>query len=206
MEVRLSSQLKTELSVLKDEVNALREVMSMHKSSPFSTLPVSSVDMSAPAAGDNEIVVNTPSSASSVSFANLARELQSAPSNHFSSASISNKQSARRPTAICGKALDMSSLAVEGVRRANVFITRLRPDTTKVDVTDLIMSCFPVCTSVKVEKLETRFETYSSFQAELYVKRSKFDELITDIYMAGSCWPSGILVRRFYHTKNGVQK
>jgi hypothetical protein len=112
---------------------------------------------------------------------------------------------ARRPAAICGKALGSSSLAVDGIRRADVFITRLRPDTTTDDVSDLIRDTFPYCTSVKAERLETRYNTYASFRAELCVKRSKFDDLISAVYMEDS-WPSGVLVRRFFRTNNGAKK
>ena len=151
-------------------------------------------------AGDKEI----PALAStSVSFASLPRDLQSVPGNQFPVAGPS-KKTARRPAAICDKARDTSSLAVEGIRRADVFITRLRPDTTAANVSDLIKDCFPTCTSVKVETLEARFDTYSSFRAELYVTRSQFENLISCVYMEDR-WPSGVLVRRFFRTKNGAR-
>ena len=74
----------------------------------------------------------------------------------------------RRSAAICGKANGESLLAAEGVRRADMFLTRLRPDTTDTGVVDLITKTFPMCISVKVEKLETRFDTYASFRIELF--------------------------------------
>lgn len=183
---------------LKDIVNKLQSKPVAHL--PSTSLVNLSADASVAVSGDNEILTTTPSS---VSFASLARDLQSAPGNQFSSAGHGKKPT-RRPAAICGKARDTSSLAVEGVRRADVFITRLRPDTTTANVSELIKVCFPVCTSVKAEKLETRFDTYSSFRVELYVRRSQFDDLISSVYMEDS-WPSGILVRRFFRTKDGAR-
>jgi hypothetical protein len=93
-------------------------------------------------------------------------------------------------------------MAVDGMRRAHIFMSRFCPETTTDDVISLTNNVLTNCADVKVEKLKTRFDTYASFNVEICVTRSNFDDLIANIYSAET-WPEGILVRRFYRNKNG---
>ena len=105
--------------------------------------------------------------AARISYTDMVMKLSVTPSSLPRSAkefdlsllSVVNKKPVRRPAAIYGKALDKTSLAAEGVRRADVFISRLRPDTTDSSVLDLIKGRFPVCTAVKVKKLVTKYDS-----------------------------------------------
>jgi hypothetical protein len=115
-----------------------------------------------------------------------------------------NNKPARRSQLICGKATDQTMIAVDGLRRANIFMTRFNPDTTTTDIETLIKNVVPKCSSVKAEKQQTRFDTYSSFSAEICVSRSNFEELIGSVYSADT-WPAGILVRRFYRIRHGIK-
>jgi len=86
------------------------------------------------------------------------------------------------------------------------FVFRLRPETSTDEVVSLLNETFPTCCSVKAVKLDTRFNSYSSFQVEIYVKRSEFDIMLSSVYMEDN-WPYGVLVRRFFrNNKNGVKK
>ena len=196
-------QLQEEIAVLKDTVLSLNDTVIKLQSKPVA------LNLSTPPVNPSTGVLDTVSGASELpatlpSYCSITtRNLQPTSGNQSVPASHRRKV-APRPAAICGKARGMSSLAVEGVRRADIFISRLRPDTTVANASALIKECFPLCVSVKSVKLDTRFDTYASFHAELCVQRSQFDDLISCLYKEDS-WPSGILVRRFFRTKNGAQ-
>lgn len=148
--------------------------------------------------------VSTAVSSAPTSFASLAKDLQSSTILPFRAGSQHMRSKQRRP-AICGKGLVSASLAVEGCKRADLFVTRLRPDTSLEEITNLVKDTFPSCLSVNAVKLVTKFDTYSSFRIELLVARSGFEGLMASVY-AEESWPSGILVRRYFRsTKNGVK-
>jgi prefoldin subunit 5 len=179
---------------IRDEVHSLKAAVNQLQMTSTNAL---SVVTSAQSLSNNHSAESAAPAAAS--FASLAKNLQSAPGIQLASTS---KKPARRATAVCGKATGKSLLVVDGIRRVDIFVTRLRPDTTTESVSNLIKDSFPLCTSVAVEKLETRFDTYASFRAELCVKRSQFDTLIESVYAEDS-WPSGVLVRRYFRNNNG---
>jgi len=115
---------------------------------------------------------------------------------------LDETRNVRRIQLIYGKDKGQHMKAVDGTRRVNIFMTRFDPNVTSTDIEALIKDAVPNCTGVKVEKQPTRYETYSSFSAELCVTRTNFDNLRLSVYSADS-WPDGILVRRFYRTKHG---
>lgn len=148
--------------------------------------------------------VSTAVSSAPTSFASLAKDLQSSTILPFRAGSQHMRSKQRRP-AICGTGLASASLAVEGCKRADLFVTRLRPETSLEEITNLVKDTFPSCLSVNAVKLVTKFDTYSSFRIELLVARSGFEGLMASVY-AEESWPSGILVRRYFRsTKNGVK-
>jgi len=109
-----------------------------------------------------------------------------------------NRRTNRQPQSICGKATGQSTMAVDGLRRCNIFMTLFCPETTTGDIELLVDNVLSKLNAVRVEKQKTRFDSYSSFSV---VARSNFDELIDAVYSADT-WPTGILVRRFYRSKN----
>lgn len=137
------------------------------------------------------------------SFATIAGELmRSANSGEQLFEMKSKNKTSHRTQLICGKASGQTRMAVDGMRRAHIFMSRFCPETTTDDVISLTNNVLTNCADVKVEKLKTRFDTYASFNVEICVTRSNFDDLIANIYSAET-WPEGILVRRFYRNKNG---
>jgi len=150
-------------------------------------------------------------SASSVSYSVIAQKLK----DTVDTSALSFKTAARetkkqyKTAVVCGKAggsSSTSSLAVDNDRRIDIFVSRLRPETSTDEVVSLVNETFPTCCSVKAVKLDTRFNSYSSFQVEIYVKRSEFDIMLSSVYMEDN-WPYGVLVRRFFrNNKNGVKK
>jgi prefoldin subunit 5 len=182
------SKLTVEMNTLKDTISSLQTRATHHSPSTMPAVPTTEVTI-APS--------TTIPCSEERSFASLARELQSIP---MATTTLGKKT---RRTAICGKATsDASIRAVEGLRRADIFISRLDPNTTTDDVVNLIRSSFHQCCSAKAEKLKTKFDTYASFRAELFTARSNFDELIESVYNE-DLWPSGMLVRRYFRPKNG---
>ena len=74
---------------------------------------------------------------------------------------------------------------------ADVFISRLNPDTSESDMTYFVKLLFPQATNVTCTELKTKFDSYSSFRIVLNginFKDSSNPE----------SWPSGVLIQRFY--------
>jgi len=204
--IRQVNELKT--SLLKHEADhlvAFNDLRCQLNSATNALLPTATTTSSADTVAGNSV-----NATEHISFAGLAKDLITTPGGLQRAATHSNNNNnntRHRRVAICGKAgSDTSSLVAEGIRRAHIFVSRLRPDTDSGTVITLVKDVFPACDMVKAEKLETKFDTYASFRVELYAKRSNFDDLLTSIYDEDS-WPSGILVRRFYrtNTNNGVK-
>jgi len=74
---------------------------------------------------------------------------------------------------------------------ADVFVSRLNPETSENDTTQFVKLQFPQVTDVICTKLKTKFDTYSSFKITLSGINFK-DSLNPD------CWPNGVLIKRFY--------
>ena len=139
------------------------------------------------------------------SFANVADDLSRSASTGeqlFASNTSAVKRSANRTKPIVGKLTGTYVSSVNGIRRANVFVTRLSPEATETDIEALVSEILPGCVAMKAERLITRFDTYSSFSLELCVNRSDFDNLLAAVYSENT-WPNGIMVRRFFRSKHG---
>lgn len=198
-EVREIAQLKTELEQLKAEVKVLTQ--SRHDAD--NRVPNNANQW--PRLSENQAVAVDQSAPVKMTFANVAENLAHSANTGEKPFNLKrNNRPARRSQLICGKATNQTMIAVDGLRRANIFLTRLNPDTTTTDIETLIKNVVPKCSSVKAEKQQTRFDTYSSFSAEICVSRSNFEELIGSVYSADT-WPAGILVRRFYRIRNGAK-
>lgn len=191
----LADSVKDQLSELQKEVVALSEAVKhepvLQRSSTVSeVLPVlsSSTSLLGVAAQTTSPMIST--------FAETARNLVTK-----SGSLVDTKK--RHPTAVYGKKVSTSVKAIEGIRRADIFVSRLHPKSLPDDVVRMVRCAFPDCLSVSAEKLETRFDTYSSFHVELCTSRSAFGTLLDSLYDPES-WPEGILVRRFFRlSRNG---
>ena len=193
-EVREVTQLKIELENLKVEFHNMKLQSAKPKHDHW-PMPAHNTTLSNPAAELNGSV-NT-------SFAAVAGELvRAGKSGEKLFETKPKSRTTRRPKPICGKATGQSTVAVDGIRCANIFMTRFCPETMTGDIESLVKSVLPKVSSVKVEQQKTRFDSYSSFSVEICVARSNFDELIGAVYSPDT-WPAGILVRRYYRNKNG---
>ena len=154
-------------------------------------------NLNADTAAQKDIISESPRT----SLADVAKALQMAPDKPFQETT-----NTRRQISICGKSQRTSSMAVEGVRRINVFVSRLLPNVTEHEIVNLVKDTFPSCTSVTAEKLQTRFDSYASFHVELFVARSGFDDVIQSMY-SDENWPAGVLIRRFFRNtkQHGTQ-
>lgn len=203
-EVREVTQLKTELEHLKAEVIALSQIRNEVDSMKLQFAKPTNDHW--PSLADNPVMPNPATDLIGpvkTSFAAVAEDLvRSVNSGEMPFEVKPNKRTNRRPQPICGKATGQSMMAVDSMRRCNIFMTRCRPETTTGDIESLVKNVLQKLNTVRVEKQKTRFESYSSFSIELCVARSNFDELIEAVYSADT-WPTGILVRRFYRSKNG---
>ena len=74
---------------------------------------------------------------------------------------------------------------------ADVFVSRLNPDTSESDMTYFVKLQFPQATNVTCTKLKTKFDSYSSFRIMLNGINFK-DSLNPE------SWPNGVLIKRFY--------
>ena len=74
---------------------------------------------------------------------------------------------------------------------ADVFVSRLNPETSESDMTYFVKLQFPEATNVTCTKLKTKFDSYSSFRITLNGINFK-DSLNPE------SWPNGVLIKRFY--------
>ncbi|KAI8496677.1 ATP-binding cassette sub- A member 5 [Branchiostoma belcheri] len=95
-----------------------------------------------------------------------------------------------RSRAVVGTATS-SSLSAAKSRPAEIFVTRLKPDTQLCDLEKFLDDNLSEKCSVSCTKLKTRYDGYSSFC--IVVDKNAVPELLSP-----SFWPCGILVRRFH--------
>ncbi len=78
-------------------------------------------------------------------------------------------------------------------RHTAVFLSRLDPDTKCDDIIEYARDNLKM--SITCEKLQTKFDTYSSF---------KIDVTCIDPSTLLNCdkWPAGVLIRKFYVKKS----
>nr|XP_006823137.1 PREDICTED: uncharacterized protein LOC102807118 [Saccoglossus kowalevskii] len=70
-----------------------------------------------------------------------------------------------------------------------LFVTRLAPSTTEQDICSYVNQVFDI--KVKCEKLETKFDTYASFQVKTTISLAR-------CLLSPTSWPNGILIPKFY--------
>ncbi|XP_070546947.1 uncharacterized protein [Ptychodera flava] len=110
------------------------------------------------------------------------------------SARRSNKRS---KTFITGSNTETCTLkAVNTAPRVELFVSRLSPQTTADEITSHLHNIG--FKDVKSVPLQTKYDTYSSFKLITTSDNSKG-------ILNPNVWPSGILVRKFYHARNTQQ-
>ena len=95
----------------------------------------------------------------------------------------------RNKPLLTGMKADTTLRAVEAVRKISVFISRCHPDETSDGIKSYVQEI--ISDECSVQKLPTKFPTYSSF---VVTCDAKHDEKI----MSPDEWSSGILIRKFY--------
>ena len=78
-------------------------------------------------------------------------------------------------------------------RRFSLFVSRLKPDVTDDDVKDFVDRMFDV--TCDCEKLETRYDTYSSFKINVNCND-------ISMFFDAEKWPAGVLVRKFFSPRS----
>ena len=97
-----------------------------------------------------------------------------------------------------GKTKGASLKPIQTQRRpADVFISRLNPDTTAAEVEGFVSAQFKSACSVSCRQLQTKYNTYSSFY--LQIDGISFDESLNL-----DNWPEGLLVKRYYKRNDMV--
>lgn len=96
--------------------------------------------------------------------------------------------------------------AVPTIRKIDLFVTRLHPDTTRSEIEESITSSNDVENPVHIadivcNKLNSRFESlYCSYHVQIGVDSVDMKRAI-DLFMCANTWPAGILVRRYFKPK-----
>ena len=214
-EVRAFGELQLEMSAMKQqlaEVMNLKEQMADYKKifddlniNEFSCpgKDISMVDI----INSQEIMTQKAETLADIVKKNVkapVNEGNSRPTNETGKAH-SNKPAARRMQ-IYGKAHTDRNITVDNIRRVELFVSRLQPDTTTEEMSEMATNSFSNLTAVAVEELKTRFDTYTSFHVTLSIKHSGFQDLLAAVYSENN-WPEGVFVRRYFSTtKNGATK
>ena len=101
-----------------------------------------------------------------------------------------------RPRAVVGTAKS-STLSAAKARPAEVFVTRLGPDTQPKDVERHLRDNLSQEWTLSCENLPTKFNTYSSFRVSI-------DSDAVPEILSPSLWPCGVLVRRFHGRRHSA--
>ena len=101
-----------------------------------------------------------------------------------------NSNQRRKPGAppVTGKKIGTNLRAVVPVRKASVFVSRLSPDLPSEDLRTYVANI--VDSEVSVEKLRSKYDSYSSFAIT-------FDFKYKEKMLCPDEWPEGILIRPF---------
>ena len=92
-----------------------------------------------------------------------------------------------------GKNICSNIKAVTKVNKpTEIFATRFQPDITESDIKSYVTNEFSDAESISIEKLKTKYNTYSSFKISIISLKDTLNE---------ESWPEGIFVKRFYATK-----
>ncbi|KAI8496757.1 ATP-binding cassette sub- A member 5 [Branchiostoma belcheri] len=98
-----------------------------------------------------------------------------------------------RPRSVVGTARS-SALSAVKVRPSEIFVTRLEPLTQPKDIEQYLNNTLSRKCVVSCVSLQTRYNSYSSFRVAVE------SDALPDV-LAPSCWPNGVLVRRFHGTR-----
>ena len=101
-------------------------------------------------------------------------------------------------------------MVADGVRKIDLFISRLNSSTTENDAASIVKEALSSRNiegeNIVATKLKTRYENYSSFCVTIVVARSEFSTTLDQVYSEDT-WPVGMLIRRYFkHNNNGAHK
>jgi len=197
-EVRVAANIGDEISTLKHDIATLRSELSELKTLRNAVVNDSS-DWPVLATPDAPVNHSTATVGPSSSYALQARQLAANPS----ALQLPPKQ--RKP-AIIGKSVKPTNIkAVVTKRTIDVFTSRWNPHTEKSEVVDCVKDILQAdnLDGINCVQLKSKYEhLYASFYVSVLVPSSDM-KVIIDKLMSADSWPSGMLVRRYFHPKNG---
>jgi hypothetical protein len=106
---------------------------------------------------------------------------------------------------VTGQSTNMALKSVATFRKIDIFVSRLHPETDDETVADYVLNIAPDLDreSVTCTKLTSKFEDlYTSYFVAVKVPAADMKSQIDKFMDAGS-WPRGLLVRRYFHPRNG---
>jgi hypothetical protein len=194
------SAILKELSILRQEVRAVQELREevVQLRSMLNTSH-SNTDNHAAIANhvSNCDTIDASSHTAAISYAAKAKAMAE-------TGVVSKPKSTLMPT-VGVSAENKRIRAVPTIRKIDLFVTRLHPETTTAEINDcvtyanenkLVNIVDIVCT-----KLKSRYESlYSSYHVQIGVDSADMKRAI-DLFMNAGAWPSGILVRRYFKPK-----
>ncbi|KAI8514456.1 ATP-binding cassette sub- A member 5 [Branchiostoma belcheri] len=128
-----------------------------------------------------------------VSHKPVQRESSGISSAHHAGALRREAPRRRDPTAFDWFRRESRDPAVK-VRPSEIFVTRLEPLTQPKDIEQYLNNTLSRKCVVSCVSLQTRYNSYSSFRVAVE------SDALPDV-LAPSCWPNGVLVRRFHGTR-----
>jgi len=109
-----------------------------------------------------------------------------------------------RPSVIGVSSKQSSVKAVTRKRSVDIFISRLHPATDEPDIRELIRDNVPQISDEDVicSRLKSKYEQlYCSFYVSVRVNVVELKSHI-ELLLAAESWPSGLLIRRYFHPKS----
>jgi len=219
-EVRQMTELRTEVSTLKQQIAAQDAVLdSLHVlrkevqdlrtelsdlRTKSSTSDVVDFPPLANYSGTGDNVPAASSHAGQSDQPSAARRLKAA----VESGDMSRAVQKSRAKVVVGNSSNPKLKVIKSVmttRKVDIFVSRLHPLTTCSELNDCVNSANSDITihGIACNKLRSKFEDlYSSFHVEITVDSADLSRAV-DLYMSADSWPVGIFIKRYFKRKDG---
>lgn len=209
-EVRAMASIKDDLMKIRQDIEIVRiDSASSHSTSnPVQTAPASATSS---AASTPVHLASSTTSLASAPAVTPARPIVQGPSaasivaNAVRSGALEKNN--RRAKLVTGKAVNQKLRTVAAKKEVHLFVSRLNPDTSTVDVTECVTECLvlhsgTLASQCKVTciKLDTKFDTYASFHVSVNVSSDNLHSVF-NVLLSEEAWPQGVLVRKYFVKK-----
>ena len=191
-----------DIGCLRQEIELLKEELTRIKDNKTSFNRINNADQVVTIAGtaSGESAESNGAQVGPSTFVQVAQELQRM---GMAAAPRTVTKTVKKP--VVGTLASSRLKSVQTYRNVDIFVSRLSPHTTEVELVNCIneMNSTVKVHEVVCEKLQSRHEhLYKSYHLSVRVESQHMKSAI-DTFMSADVWPTGVLVRRYFKPRNG---